>query len=91
LPALDFDPTEVAVSWRLLVSAGHQVQFTTLVVEAFRQELLVAAVCHGVLLAARSNFVEVDRSDPELKRKADSRHRDRPDDERPAHVVEDGT
>ena len=29
LPALDFDPTEVAVSWRVLSSAGHNVVFAT--------------------------------------------------------------
>ena len=29
LPAADFDPTEVAVSWQVLRSAGHQVVFAT--------------------------------------------------------------
>jgi putative intracellular protease/amidase len=29
LPALDFDPSEAAVSWRVLVSAGHAVSFAT--------------------------------------------------------------
>ena len=29
LPAADFDPTEVGVSWQVLVQAGHQVQFAT--------------------------------------------------------------
>jgi putative intracellular protease/amidase len=29
IPALDFDPTEVAVSWRVLTAAGHQVVFAT--------------------------------------------------------------
>ena len=29
LPALDFDPTEVAVSWRVLTSRGHRVAFAT--------------------------------------------------------------
>ena len=29
LPACDFDPTEVAVSWRLLSEAGHEVVFAT--------------------------------------------------------------
>ena len=29
LPACDFDPTEVAVSWRILVDAGHDVVFAT--------------------------------------------------------------
>jgi putative intracellular protease/amidase len=29
LPALDFDPTEVAVSWRVLANAGHVVTFAT--------------------------------------------------------------
>jgi putative intracellular protease/amidase len=29
LPAADFDPTEVAVSWRVLTSAGHDVVFAT--------------------------------------------------------------
>jgi putative intracellular protease/amidase len=29
LPALDFDPTEVAVSWQVLSAAGHQVVFAT--------------------------------------------------------------
>jgi putative intracellular protease/amidase len=29
LPALDFDPSEAAVSWRMLASAGHAVSFAT--------------------------------------------------------------
>jgi putative intracellular protease/amidase len=29
LPALDFDPTEAAVSWRMLAAAGHSVHFAT--------------------------------------------------------------
>jgi len=29
LPACDFDPTEVAVSWKILSGAGHQVVFAT--------------------------------------------------------------
>ena len=29
LPSLDFDPTEVAVSWQVLVNAGHVVTFAT--------------------------------------------------------------
>jgi putative intracellular protease/amidase len=29
LPALDFDPTEVAVSWSVLTSRGHEVVFAT--------------------------------------------------------------
>jgi putative intracellular protease/amidase len=29
LPALDFDPTEVAVSWQVFVGAGHRVVFAT--------------------------------------------------------------
>ncbi len=29
LPALDFDPTEAAVSWRMLTAAGHAVSFAT--------------------------------------------------------------
>lgn len=29
IPALDFDPTEVAVAWRLLVARGHEVVFAT--------------------------------------------------------------
>jgi hypothetical protein len=29
LPTLDFDPTEVAVSWRIPTSAGHEVVFAT--------------------------------------------------------------
>ena len=29
LPARDFDPTEVAVSWQVLVAAGHTVVFAT--------------------------------------------------------------
>src|ERR1700733_4028443 len=29
LPARDFDPTEVAVSWKVLVAAGHTVCFAT--------------------------------------------------------------
>ena len=29
LPARDFDPSEAAVSWRVLVAAGHVVGFVT--------------------------------------------------------------
>ena len=29
IPELDFDPTEVAVSWKVLVGAGHTVRFAT--------------------------------------------------------------
>ena len=29
LPQLDFDPTEVAVSWQVLSARGHQVSFAT--------------------------------------------------------------
>jgi putative intracellular protease/amidase len=29
IPALDFDPTEVAVSWKVLAERGHQVRFAT--------------------------------------------------------------
>src|ERR1700742_2964766 len=29
LPALDFDPSEAAVSWQVLVNAGHNVRFAT--------------------------------------------------------------
>lgn len=29
LPARDFDPSEAAVSWRVLVDAGHSVHFAT--------------------------------------------------------------
>src|ERR1700675_4277602 len=29
LPARDFDPSEAAVSWRVLVNAGHAVHFAT--------------------------------------------------------------
>ena len=29
LPARDFDPSEAAVSWRVLVDAGHAVHFAT--------------------------------------------------------------
>src|SRR5437879_13067137 len=29
LPARDFDPSEAAVSWRVLVNAGHVVSFAT--------------------------------------------------------------
>ena len=29
LPQCDFDPTEVAVSWQILASAGHEVIFAT--------------------------------------------------------------
>jgi putative intracellular protease/amidase len=29
LPAIDFDPTEVAVTWRVLAAAGHDVVFAT--------------------------------------------------------------
>ena len=29
LPARDFDPSEAAVSWRVLVNAGHVVNFAT--------------------------------------------------------------
>jgi putative intracellular protease/amidase len=255
LPGRDFDPTEVAVSWKVLVGAGHEVRFATpdgarsqaddlmisgegldpwgripglrhliafgrvlradrvgreaysqlsaapefrspmrwdaieldavdglllpgghrargmvaylespvlqhVVVEAFARELPVAAICHGVLLAARSvdaatgrsvlfgrrttsltwrqerlaasigrvvrfwepdyyrtypdpagrpagymsvqsevtralagtgDFIDVDPADPDARIKNDGRHRDRPDDDRPAHVVVDGS
>jgi putative intracellular protease/amidase len=29
LPARDFDPSEAAVSWRVLVNAGHVVEFAS--------------------------------------------------------------
>ena len=29
LPARDFDPTEAAVSWKLLREAGHEITFAT--------------------------------------------------------------
>ena len=29
LPALDFDPSEAAVSWQVVVNAGHVVRFAT--------------------------------------------------------------
>ncbi len=29
LPARDFDPSEAAVSWRVLVNSGHTVSFAT--------------------------------------------------------------
>jgi hypothetical protein len=29
LPARDFDPSEAAVCWRVLVGAGHAVHFAT--------------------------------------------------------------
>ena len=29
LPARDFDPGEAAISWRVLVNAGHAVSFAT--------------------------------------------------------------
>lgn len=29
VPARDFDPTEVAVSWKVLVDSGHAVRFAT--------------------------------------------------------------
>ncbi|MFO1385859.1 MAG: type 1 glutamine amidotransferase domain-containing protein [Chitinivorax sp.] len=29
IPSHDFDPTEVAVSWKVLCDAGHQVYFAT--------------------------------------------------------------
>ena len=29
LPARDFDPSEAAVSWRVLADAGHAVSFAT--------------------------------------------------------------
>jgi putative intracellular protease/amidase len=254
LPARDFDPTEVAVPWKLLSAAGHTVRFATpdgspsaaddlmisgegldpwgkisglrrlvvfgrilradrvgraayaqltrdprfnsplpwdaidldgvdglllpgghrargmrpyleskrlqsVVVEAFRRDLPVAAICHGVLLAARSidpvtgrsvlhgrrttsltwrqerlaaaigrvvrfwdpsyyrtypdlatqplghmsvqaevtralarpeDFVDVDPADRNGRIKNDGRHRDRPDNAKPAHVVVDG-
>jgi putative intracellular protease/amidase len=129
------------------------------IVDAFRRDLPVAAICHGVLLAARSidadtgrsvlngrqttsltwhqerlarrigrvvrfwepdyyrtypdgpgqpngymsvqaevtrnlagpaDYIDVDPHDPDARLKNDGRHRDRLDDERPAHVVVDG-
>jgi putative intracellular protease/amidase len=130
IPDRDFDPTEVAVSWRVLTGSGHRVIFATesgtpgvadeimvtgrgldvwsalpllsaiplvgltlrankdgrnayrdmvhsargmrsyidsgilhrLVVEAFARGLVVGAICHGVLLAARSVDPETGRS-----------------------------
>ena len=29
IPARDFDPSEVAISWRVLTDAGHRVSFAT--------------------------------------------------------------
>jgi hypothetical protein len=29
MPALDFDPTEVAVSWKVLTALGHEMRFAT--------------------------------------------------------------
>jgi putative intracellular protease/amidase len=247
IPGRDFDPTEVAVSWKVLLAAGHSVRFATpdgapaeaddrmitgegldpwgfipglrrvvgfgrilradsagrvayaqlvnaaeftspmrwdsidldavdglllpgghrargmraylespalqaVIVDAFRRDLPVAAICHGVLLAARSvdpntgrsvlhgrrttrlaaslgrvvrfwepsyyrtypdragepagsmsvqsevtralaspeDFVDVDPLDPDARIKNDGRHRDRPGNARPSHVVVDG-
>jgi putative intracellular protease/amidase len=44
IPATDFDPTEVALSWQVLRQAGHALYFTK----------PDATICHAVLLAARS-------------------------------------
>lgn len=94
IPDIDFDPTEVAVSWQVLTAKGHTVVFGTesgvqavaddimltgrgldfwskvpgmsraIVVGRFLRanrdaraaygRMLVAAICHGVLLAART-------------------------------------
>jgi putative intracellular protease/amidase len=254
LPARDFDPTEVSVSWKVLANSGHAVRFATpdgtpaaaddrmvtgegldpwgwvpglrrlvafgrvlradaagraayarlttdpaftapaswdaidldtvdglllpgghrargmraylespvlqaVVADAFQRGMPIAAICHGVLLAARSidprtgrsilhgrrttsltwrqerlaiaigrvvrfwepayyrtypdgngkpvgymsvqsevtralarpeDFIDVDPTEPDARLKNDGRHRDRPDDPRPAHVVVDG-
>lgn len=153
----------------LLLPGGHRARgmrqylesgrLQGVVVDAFRRQMPVAAVCHGVLLAARSvdprtgcsvlygrkttaltwslerraailgrfvrfwdpgyyrtyadppgeargwmsvqsevtralasadDFVDVDPADDNARLKTSGRHRDRIDDERPAHVVQDG-
>ena len=72
VPDLDFDPSEVAVSWQVLRRAGHRARgmrsylespvLQALVVKAFTAGRPVAAICHGVLLAARSINPETGRS-----------------------------
>jgi putative intracellular protease/amidase len=43
------------------------------------------------VLAQPQDFIDVDADDPNARLKNDGRHRDRPDDPKPAHVVVDGT
>lgn len=162
--AIDLDAAD-----GLLLPGGHRAggmrryleseRLQSVVVDAFRRDLPVAAICHGVLLAARSvdpetsrsvldgrrttaltwalesrawrvarvtrfwdrdyyrtyrespgepsgymsvqqevtralarrgDFVDVDRADPEARRKSSGRARDTVDDPRPALVVRDG-
>lgn len=45
LPARDFDPTEVAVSWRVLTALGHRVSFATPEGEA--------GVCDPIMISGR--------------------------------------
>lgn len=166
---LPWDAVDLTVVDGLLLPGGHRArgmraylesgELQSVVVDAFRRGLPVAAVCHGVLLAARSvdpgtgrsvlhgrrttaltwalerrgasvgrlvrfwdpayyrtypdragqprgymsvqsevtrnladpaDFVDVDAGDPDARLKNDGRHRDRVEDERPAHVVVDG-
>src|ERR1700721_2802419 len=69
LPDRDFDVTEVAVPWSILRDAGHQVVFATEragTVPAADPRLLTGglfgAICHGVLILARTRDPATGRS-----------------------------
>jgi putative intracellular protease/amidase len=81
LPTYGFDPTEVAIPWKILSEGGIEVVFTTpgghdkgvkeylesdliqkLVVDFFKAGKPVAAICHGVVVAARSTDPKTGKS-----------------------------
>jgi putative intracellular protease/amidase len=71
LPDRDFDPTEVAVPWRVLAESGHEVVFAT--------ERGAAAACdmralHGVVLGRFGASAEAQAFYGELERAAAFRH-----------------
>ncbi|HUY66696.1 MAG TPA: hypothetical protein VMV06_07755 [Acidimicrobiales bacterium] len=74
IPDLDFDPTEVAVSWKVLSGLGHEVLFATPTAAPDRAD----------------DFLEVVPGTPDAGLKTSGRARDSIDDSRPAFVVEDG-
>jgi putative intracellular protease/amidase len=50
IPELDFDPTEVAVSWKVLSALGHDVQFATPEAHVARGDELSSPRCSIVQL-----------------------------------------